>query len=987
MSPGRKRDTRDASPWSRRYRTALFTITIGVLVCVAHAAHAATLFDPALRFRQLTTPHFVIYYHQGEDRLAARLAEIAEAVWTRMAGQLNVSPPLRTYVVLADSTDTPNGWATPHPYNLIVVTASAPSGAELIGNTSDWLRLVFTHEFTHIVHLDQSRGWARGLRSVFGRMPLAFPNLFLPLWQLEGLATYHEGTDAHDGRLHAAEVREIEGTMARQGRTVPMDRANGGVTAWPGAWAPYVQGVGFHRYLADRFGADRFGMLARQTAGRVPYLGSQSFKRVFGQPLGRLWGEYQRDVRTSAGRDEAPSPSARRLTHHGYITVGPRYVPGACVDCGTDIVYSVRNPHDFPSLMRLPPVGGPQTITQRYLGSTAAVGRGAVIFDQQELHRNAGLYSDLFQLHLQSGRAYRLTHGARVGDPDLSGDGRAIVAVRQDRGRRDLIVFDVTGTSGALDRQPLRLGAPRVVASEADTQFATPRWSPDGRLIAAERRRRGWRSEIVVVDPHSGSMRVVATGATRAVTPAWRPDGRALVAAADSADGAFRLHEFDVSAESPSPPRRLTSQYGVWPDVSADGRDLVYVGLTDDGFDLFSVRYQPEGSASLAEARDRAPAPAPIATPVSPTPTRDSRYAPWRPLRPTFWTPLITGERHGTRLGVSTYGNDPLGYHLYSGSASWLVTRTDAPGRPSRGEPDWAVGYAYDRWQPRFFASASLATSFVARASDLGGGLATLRERTDEAGMILPIRRVRSTQRLLVSGRREGGEIRSPRATEDFSRVGLRAGWALNTSQTYGYSISREDGLSLGLAVEASGPTLGTVGRAWTAKADTRAYLPGLARHHVVAVRVAAARATGPRSIRRAFSLGGSGGATDVLDLGSGAVGPMRGFPGDRVAEPNIAVLSADYRWPLARIERGVGTWPALLHTIHASLFADVGHAWVGDYRARDLRRSLGLELSANVVAGYTLPLTLTAGVAWRRDPSRIVDPGMATYVRLGTAF
>ena len=37
-------------------------------------AQAASTFDPALRFRVLPTDHFIIYFHQGEERLARRLA-------------------------------------------------------------------------------------------------------------------------------------------------------------------------------------------------------------------------------------------------------------------------------------------------------------------------------------------------------------------------------------------------------------------------------------------------------------------------------------------------------------------------------------------------------------------------------------------------------------------------------------------------------------------------------------------------------------------------------------------------------------------------------------------------------------------------------------------------------------------------------------------------------------------------------------------------
>jgi hypothetical protein len=148
-----------------------------VLVGAAVNADATSFFDPAYRYRTLFTQHFSIHFHQGEDALARRLATIAEDVWQKLGAPLGVQPPRHTDVVLVDQTDLSNGFATPLPYNTIVVTAVWPAGVEFIGKTDDWLRLVFTHEFTHIVHLDRSEGWARVVRRVFGREPLAFPNV------------------------------------------------------------------------------------------------------------------------------------------------------------------------------------------------------------------------------------------------------------------------------------------------------------------------------------------------------------------------------------------------------------------------------------------------------------------------------------------------------------------------------------------------------------------------------------------------------------------------------------------------------------------------------------------------------------------------------------------------------------------------------------------------------------------------------------------
>jgi len=63
---------------ARPARAGLKACVIITLLLLAARAHATSLFDPALHFRQLPTEHFVVYFHQGEDATARRLAAIAE---------------------------------------------------------------------------------------------------------------------------------------------------------------------------------------------------------------------------------------------------------------------------------------------------------------------------------------------------------------------------------------------------------------------------------------------------------------------------------------------------------------------------------------------------------------------------------------------------------------------------------------------------------------------------------------------------------------------------------------------------------------------------------------------------------------------------------------------------------------------------------------------------------------------------------------------
>ena len=111
----------------------------------------------------------------------------------------------------------------------------------------------------------------------------------------------------------------------------------------------------------------------------------------------------------------------------------------------------------------------------------------------------------------------------------------------------------------------------------------------------------------------------------------------------------------------------------------------------------------------------------------------------------------------------------------------------------------------------------------------------------------------------------------------------------------------------------------------------------------------------------------------------------MRGFDDDRRGA-HAVVANLDYRMPLWQVQRGVGTWPVFVRRVHGAVFADAGQAWRHELRSSEARLSFGLELSADTVLGYGLPVTLTAGAAWRHDGVEDRQSG-AVFARVGRAF
>src|SRR5260370_6024016 len=114
---------------SRAHR--LIAALLAEAILVAAPVAASTLFDPALRFRELPTEHFVIYFHQGEERLARHLAAIADDTWRALRPPLGVVPPPLTRVVVAGQTDLWHGYATPLPPARIVIHPAWPPATAL----------------------------------------------------------------------------------------------------------------------------------------------------------------------------------------------------------------------------------------------------------------------------------------------------------------------------------------------------------------------------------------------------------------------------------------------------------------------------------------------------------------------------------------------------------------------------------------------------------------------------------------------------------------------------------------------------------------------------------------------------------------------------------------------------------------------------------------------------------------------------------------
>lgn len=938
------------------------------LFLIAIQAQAASEYPPTFRWQTITTDHFYIHFHQGEEELARRAAMYAEGAHERVAPMLNWIPRERTHVVLTDHVDASNGNANPFPNNRIEVVVTAPGAdpASPIGYYDDWLNVVITHEYTHIIHLDQARGFARWLRLITGRSPtlFTFPNELSPLWMIEGIATLSESENTQSGRLKGTFVDMVLRTAAVEDRWASEAQASGLGPYWPTGNARYYYGSKFLSWLATTHGMDRLTKYFNEYSSNIlPFRVNATAEDVYGtslKSLWRQWGDEQQRI-YKAERDRLAADGLtqrRRLTNLGYQTEHP-----ILSSDGTRIAYSHQGPYERATI-RIREVASGRDVTTHSTNTTAplswrADGR-AIAYSDLQFVGSFQLLSDLYVWEIDHRHARRITKGARLRDPAFTPDGRTLIAVENRVGTNRLVAVDVA--SGAI--QP-------IVTPDDDRQFQDPMVSHDGKSIAVAEWHAG--SVDVVLYTRNGERMANLTESTQRgamnASPRFSPDDKTIWFSSD-VTGVPNIYAASVTGGNV---RRLTNVYGgaLYP-TSVDGRRFFYSDYSANGFDLAAsdvTRDYPVipriipasvvGNQSSSPAASRHPLPQGEESAVA--------YSPWRSLRPRWWLPVITsttvnGESKPL-IGFTTSGGDVIARHTYEAT---ITNRSNS------------LLYSYDRFYPTLtFLGARYDDDVVNNYTETTNRLL--------AQAKLPYRRVQWQISGSVAAIRDHVSSDANLPRPDIFRgtlQGFRAGLFFNNAHEYLFSISPERGVTASVDYENLSRALGSDRSLQQIRGDLRGYLTipyanSPLGHHVLAARAAGGKNFGDFVFQRELKVGGdSTGELTALDL---TEFPVRGFDSKTLRGQSAVIGSVEYRFPLYEIERGPTTWPIFFNRIHGDVFTDAGRA------GGQTIASAGAEGAADFIIANGIAIRYRIGVAWR-----LTKPGkgdVQPYVSFGTSF
>lgn len=964
----------------------------------AHALAAAALLfaarseaqpAPYHRYHTLDTPHFRVHAAAGLEREGRVAAAAAERAYAQLSREL-AAPRGTIDLVVSDDADYSNGFASPLPSNRIAVFATPPVENRGLRVNEDWLEIVVTHELTHVFHLDRSRGiWASAQR-VFGRAPFLFPNLYGPAWLTEGLAVYYESRLTEGGRLKGSEHRLLARASAAEHRLPRLDQLSLGSSRFPGGQSTYAYGSLFVDYLARTRGDTSIGrFIERQSAQLIPFWLNRAATGGFGISFADAFAAWRDSVQRSVGESRPPLPGWRELTTHGYYASNPRWLND------TTIVYTGTNGRETNAAFALTTTGLRTRLGRRDAsGANVPLRDGSLLYAQLDFTAPSQVRSDLYR-SASDGHVTRLTRGARLVEPDARASDGTIVAVQLAPARSSLVLLDSIGRFQRLLR-----------GAEPDETWSEPRWSSDGRMIAAVRRRHGGEFSLVLLDPVTDSSAVVDRGPYLISSPAWLGDRVTYITEESGSPrlalGAPGLHAL--------PAERDTSAAPIYtPDVSPNLRSVTAVTLRADGYHV-GLAPAPRSPTSIGSDSMRAAARAdtqPLALGAY------HGYSPWPGLAPQYWYPLIeAAPGGGTRLGATTSGYDVIGRHAYSAYGAVPTT-----GR--FGVAGLAYRYAGFR-RPYVDLNVFQNWTSLGSLTDTNDRpVGTLLKRTRDASLALTFARPRiRTYSSLSTG--VGVEQRKF-ATEParflpqldttfrrgytFTRAFLGGVWS--NVQRPPLSISPEDGVALAFTarervrMDAPSRTASTSFVA-TASGYKSLDLPGFA-HHVLALRVAGGMAD--RRAGTALEVGGTSGNTVEIVPGY-TVGEgrrtfgVRGFPSATVYGTRAATATLEYRAPLVLGGRGLGMLPFFLDRSSVSAFADAGVAacataplypttCVSPPLIGRAIASVGAELLlATAVLDWDYPQNIRAGVAVPVAARALTGVATATlYLAFGLSF
>jgi hypothetical protein len=541
-----------------------------------------------LSWYQVSTPHFKVLYPKGFDAQGQRVANTLEALHAPEARTLGTKPRKIT-VLLQNQSAVSNGFVTILPRRSEFYTM--PSQNYNFLGTNDWLNLLASHEYRHVVQYQHAtRGFNRALYYVFGATTLAgMSQAAAPRWFWEGdaVATETAFTPSGRGRIPyfglAFRTNLMEGRQFNYHKQYLRSYKN---------FIPdhYVLGYHMISYLRKRTGDPEIWGKITARSWNVPFIPfrfSSAIHKETGLYVTQLYREMAKDLAQQwqdelKGMELTPFEKVNGRLNGAYTDyLYPQ------VQADGSIIALKKGIGDIEQFVRIGTDGREQKVfvpgIYNDTGMLSGVG-SKVVWNEYGYHPRWGVrnYSRI-KVYDATTKGMRIIGGRRdrLAGTALSPDGKTLVTVKSGQDYNVVLQFRDFATGNVI----------RELPNPQNDFYSMPRWSADGLTVVVLKTAHNQRS-VVQID--------VATGAAKELLPP-SPENVGYPVLTDKyllfnspVSGFDNIYAVDLTSGQRY--KVTSSKFGSYnPALSPDGKTLFYNEQTRDGMDVVKTAFDPSG--------------------------------------------------------------------------------------------------------------------------------------------------------------------------------------------------------------------------------------------------------------------------------------------------------------------------------------------------------------------------------------------------------
>jgi hypothetical protein len=558
-----------------------------LFLCLSLSLSAQITLDnnPAsLKWYQINSPNFNVIFPKGFEEQAQRMANTLELIHVPEAKTMG-DVPKRLNVVLQNQSSISNGFVTITPRRSEFFTM--PSQNYNFLGTNDWLNLLASHEYRHVVQYQHAnRGFSRALYYLFGSNTLAaMAHIGAPNWFWEGDAVATETAFTHSGRGRIPYFNLVFKTNLLEGRTFNYHKQY--LRSYKHNIPDhYVLGFNMVSYLRKRTNDPEIWEKITARSWNVPFIPftfSNAIKKETGLYVTQLYKEMAADLKKEWQKEIdqlqlTPFEKVNSRKNKAYTDyLYPQPLEDGSVLAMKDGI------GDIEQFVIIKDGNGKRIFTPGIVNETGMLSttNTKVVWNEYGYDPRWGIrnYSLLKIYDFKSKKRKKIgSRRERFAGAALSPDGIKVATVRTDNAyKTTLVVLDVS--SGNVIKE---------FANPDNNFISMPRWTSDGKIIAL----RTVKSEraVSLFDFSSGNVEDLLQLSRENIGHPVMVDKFLLYNS--PVTGIDNIFAYDTVTKMKY--QITASKYGAYnPAISKDGRVLYYNEQGRDGMDVVKTSFDP----------------------------------------------------------------------------------------------------------------------------------------------------------------------------------------------------------------------------------------------------------------------------------------------------------------------------------------------------------------------------------------------------------